>query len=90
MHPVRTLRQASFLQLQKPTDVLSSHPAPVFYRLRDVVRICALSRSTIYRRIAEGTFPPQVRLGSRASAWTTVALQEWINDPEGYRVARRT
>jgi len=63
--------------------------APAFYRLRDVVRICALSRSTIYRRIAEGTFPSQVRLGPRASAWSSEALQIWIDDPAGYRVARK-
>jgi prophage regulatory protein len=61
--------------------------APAFYRLRDVVRICALSRSTIYRRIADGTFPSQVRLGPRASAWSSDALQTWIDDPAGYRVA---
>lgn len=74
-----------------PAIAAPSLPAgQAFYRLRDVVRICALSRSTIYRRIAEGTFPRQVRLGPRASAWTSVSLQEWINDPEKYRVEQRT
>jgi prophage regulatory protein len=66
----------------------SSTAVPAFYRLRDVTRICALSRSTIYRRIAEGTFPAQIRLGPRASAWSAEALQAWIDNPEGYRVAR--
>lgn len=67
---------------------LSSTAVPAFYRLREVTRICALSRSTIYRRIAEGTFPAQIRLGRRASAWSSEALQAWIDDPEGYRAAR--
>jgi len=62
--------------------------APAFYRLRDVMRISALSRSTIYRRIAEGRFPSPVHLGGRASGWPITALQEWIKNPEGYRVAR--
>jgi hypothetical protein len=31
--------------------------------------ISALSRSTIYCRIAEGTFPAPVALGRRTSAW---------------------
>jgi prophage regulatory protein len=69
--------------LKSPT----SKAPPAFYRLRDVMRIAALSRSTIYRRVAEGRFPPPVHLGGRASAWPIAALQEWIDDPEGYRVA---
>lgn len=70
--------------LPKPN---SSRESPAFYRLRDVIRIAALSRSTIYRRIAEGRFPAPVRLGGRASAWPSAGLQEWIDDPEGYRTA---
>ncbi|RYH32416.1 MAG: AlpA family phage regulatory protein [Alcaligenaceae bacterium] len=60
---------------------------PAFYRLRDVTRISALSRSTVYRRISEGRFPAPVHLGGRASAWSSAELQAWINDPEGYRTA---
>lgn len=40
-----------------------SDAVPAFYRLRDVVRITALSRSTVYRRIAEGRFPAPIHLG---------------------------
>jgi prophage regulatory protein len=43
--------------------------APAFYRLREVVRMTALSRSTVYRRISEGRFPAPVSLGGRASRW---------------------
>jgi predicted DNA-binding transcriptional regulator AlpA len=67
--------------LPKPTP---SKAPPAFYRLRDVMRICALSRSTVYRRIAEGRFPAPVHLGGRASAWASADLQAWINDPNGY------
>ena len=75
--------------LHKPMPKLPTSKAPpAFYRLRDVMRIAALSRSTIYRRVAEGRFPPPVHLGGRASAWPSTALQEWIDDPEGYRVPR--
>jgi prophage regulatory protein len=58
---------------------------PAFYRLRDVVRISSLSRSTIYRRIAEGRFPPPVSLGGRASGWPSAALHQWAEDPQNYR-----
>ncbi|WP_081745652.1 helix-turn-helix transcriptional regulator [Bordetella petrii] len=64
----------------------SSHPAePAFYRLADIIRITALSRSSIYRRIAAGDFPAQVSLGGRAKGWRREALLEWINDPSGFR-----
>ncbi|SAI51886.1 transcriptional regulator [Bordetella trematum] len=62
-------------------------PAPAFYRLADVVRITALSRATIYRRIAEGRFPRPVHLGGRACGWTTAALQAWIDNPQEYKAA---
>lgn len=67
--------------------VANPSPAPAFYRLRDVMRITALSRSTIYRRIAEGRFPAPVHLGGRASAWQCASLQQWIDNPEEYRTS---
>jgi len=54
----------------------NSTAAPAFLRLRDVIRISALSRSTIYRRIAEGTLPAQVALGGPASAWRSEGPQD--------------
>ena len=38
-------------------------------RLRTVLSRTGLSRSTIYRKIAEGTFPPQVRISVNGSGW---------------------
>jgi prophage regulatory protein len=70
-----------------PPKPNTSKASPAFYRLRDVMRITALSRSTIYRRISEGRFPSPVHLSERASAWQSAALQAWIDDPEGYRAA---
>jgi len=58
---------------------------PAFYRIRDVLRITALSRPTLYRRIAARRFPAPVRLGGRACGWPVTELQAWIADPEGYR-----
>lgn len=57
---------------------------PAFYRIRDVVRITTLTRTTLYRRIAAGRFPPPVHLGGRVCAWSRTALQAWIADPENY------
>lgn len=63
---------------------LENAPAPAFFRIRDVLRITALSRPTLYRRIAARKFPPPVHLGGRACGWPSAALETWINDPEGY------
>ncbi|MGE0805133.1 MAG: helix-turn-helix transcriptional regulator [Burkholderiaceae bacterium] len=41
---------------------------PMFYRMRDVLRMTALSLSTLYRRIANGTFPESVSLGEQQRA----------------------
>ncbi|WP_442598281.1 AlpA family phage regulatory protein [Parapusillimonas sp. JC17] len=48
----------------------------------DVIRITALSRATIYRRIAEGRFPRPVNLGGHACGWTPTALNERIGNPQ--------
>lgn len=60
-------------------------PLPAFLRIRDVLRITALSRPTLYRRIAARRFPPPVHLGGRACGWRSTAVQTWISDPDGYR-----
>jgi prophage regulatory protein len=46
-------------------------------RLPVVLKITALGRSTIYRWIADGSFPAPVRLGPRAVAWRWSDLDRW-------------
>jgi len=47
-------------------------------RLPEVKAMTGLSRSTIYFRIALGTFPKQVSLGGRAVGWLENEIQEWL------------
>ncbi|WP_080642540.1 AlpA family phage regulatory protein [Variovorax paradoxus] len=68
----------------------STVTGPAFFRMADVIRITALSRTTVYRRIAGGKFPPPVHLGGRACGWPRAAIQRWIDDPEGYANAALT
>ena len=49
-------------------------------RLPEVKELTGLSRSTIYQRIAQGTFPQAVNLGGRAVGWVEVEIQEWLMD----------
>lgn len=47
-------------------------------RIAKVMDYTGLARSTIYKYIAEGTFPKPVSLGSRVAAWVESEVQEWI------------
>jgi prophage regulatory protein len=47
-------------------------------RLPTVKQKTGLSRSSIYLRIAQGTFPKQVALGPRAVGWLEHHIEEWL------------
>lgn len=47
-------------------------------RLPAVKASTGLSRSTIYLRVAEGTFPKPVSLGGRAVGWLEAEIQQWL------------
>lgn len=48
-------------------------------RLPKVKARVGLSRSTIYLRIAEGSFPKPISLGDRAVGWIDTEIQEWLD-----------
>jgi prophage regulatory protein len=50
-------------------------------RLNAVLDLTGLSRSTLYRKVAEGSFPRQVQLSSRCVGWRTSAITEWQRNP---------
>ena len=47
-------------------------------RLPQVKSITGLSKSTIYARISDGTFPRQIPLGPRLVVWVESDIQNWI------------
>jgi prophage regulatory protein len=55
-------------------------------RLKTV--LSRLSRSTIYRKIAEGTFPPQIKISVNGSGWHESDIDRWIADPVAWRPKR--
>ncbi len=54
--------------------------------LRAVLACTSLSRSSVYRFMAEGTFPQSVALGSR-KAWLLSEVSEWIDSKISARAA---
>ncbi|MER2096027.1 MAG: AlpA family transcriptional regulator [Pseudomonas qingdaonensis] len=47
-------------------------------RLKEVIDSTGLARSTIYKYIAEGTFPKPVSLGDRCVGWVDTEVHDWI------------
>jgi len=50
---------------------------PAILRLPEVMRMTGLGRSTIYRLLAAGRFPPPVQLSVRAVGWRRSDVDNW-------------
>ena len=49
-----------------------------FLRIGDLQEKVGLSRSQIYKLIADGDFPKQNKLGERISVWEESKVEEWM------------
>jgi prophage regulatory protein len=59
--------------------VSSAHPQKLaVLRLPSVKERTGLSRSTLYLRIAAGSFPAPISLGGRAVGWLESEVEGWI------------
>ena len=47
-------------------------------RLKAVIDITGLSRSSIYLLIAQNQFPRSILLGARSVGWTQQSIDQWI------------
>lgn len=57
------------------TPVLTGHGRII--RIREVMAMTGLSRSSIYAAIKQGTFPVQLKLSTRSSGWLESEIVEW-------------
>lgn len=48
-------------------------------KIKDVVSIVAISKAGIYRKIKEGIFPKPYNQGTRAVAWRSDDIDEYLN-----------
>ena len=53
-------------------------------RIRTVLERTGLSRSTLYRRVEQGSFPKQVRIAERCVGWRESAIEAWMRSPTSY------
>jgi len=54
--------------------------AQALLRLPTVKERTGLSRSTIYHRISDGTFPKPINIGIRAVGWLESDIDKWIDE----------
>ena len=60
--------------------VIPVQRVPGILRLPQVRDRTGLSRSGIYKKMADGEFPQSISLGLRARGWVDLAIEKWIQD----------
>ena len=56
-------------------------------RINEVMDITGLSRATLYRKIAAGTFPAQHKIAARCCGWRASEVDLWLRNPMSFTVA---
>lgn len=51
-----------------------------FLRLPEVKQLTGLSKSSIYRLMAEGAFPRQIGIGARLVVWSEQHIHQWMQE----------
>ena len=64
------------MQSQTPERIL---------RLKTVLERTGLCRSTLYRKMDNGTFPRNIKI-TRCTGWRESAVAEWLKNPMFYSV----
>ncbi len=54
-------------------------------RLKEVINLTGLGRSSIYKFMSENKFPQSISLGERAIAWEEGEIEEWLQDKIDHR-----
>jgi prophage regulatory protein len=49
-------------------------------KLKEVKKLTTLSTASIYRQIKHNSFPKQIKLGERSSAWFYEEIMQWLED----------
>lgn len=55
-------------------------------RINTVLERTGLSRSTLYRKVQDGSFPRQLKLSERCAGWRESAVNAWMKNPMFYSV----
>jgi predicted DNA-binding transcriptional regulator AlpA len=92
------IKYQSATDLSPPPEAATSPDVTPTYRRRgpnalmrrmEVQRETGLSRSTIYKRVKDGTFPAPVKLGERSVAWRVAEIEAFLESPASYNHATK-
>lgn len=56
-----------------------------FLQEKDVLELTSLSRSTLWRQIKSGRFPPSVVISAGRVGWRESAVQAWQDNPGNWQ-----
>ncbi len=51
-----------------------------YIRIKELAMMLGISKQTIYRLIAQGKFPQQIKLTERTSVWRLSTIEQWIKN----------
>ena len=57
---------------------MATQSANSVLRLNEVQARTGLSRTTIYRKMREGSFPEPLKIGARAVGWPESEIEVWL------------
>ncbi len=49
-----------------------------FFRLKAVLVLTGLTRSTLYRKLEAGTFPANTQISTRCTGWRELTIARWL------------
>ncbi|AMK16777.1 prophage CP4-57 regulatory protein [Sphingobium sp. MI1205] len=70
----------SFATSLRPVDQTSRSSSSLL-RLPEVLRRTGLKRSTLYNKIAAGSFPSQIQISNNCTAWRESEIETWCANP---------
>lgn len=61
-----------------PTEDVRTYRPDSLLKLKQVCEIVGMKKSSIYKAIADGEFPPPVKIGKRSVGWPASIIFEWV------------
>ena len=74
--PPHQFKATNESSMDRSAEVRAFH-ANALLRLKDVCALLGISRSTIYYRVSDGSFPGPVKIGKRSVRWRAEDLDAW-------------
>ncbi len=65
---------------------MTDEPDRIF-RIKTVLQRTGLSRSTMYRKMQNGTFPKTIQISTRCAGWRESAITAWLMNPMFYQAS---